>query len=112
MNEREFFYWLKGALQLSGYETLDEKQMKILKEQMDLVVKSTTNQYCTITSIPSIFGSQPNSTTILPNSLVRENTCEAPVSNGTQKNPYTISTCIPFTENQWGVDLNRHLYTT
>lgn len=42
MNEREFYYWLRGFFELSGAEFLNKQQVQIVKEHMDLVVKKET----------------------------------------------------------------------
>lgn len=50
MTERDFFYWLQGYLELSDGQTLNEKQIKIIKDHIKLVaIKVTPNN--TLTTI-------------------------------------------------------------
>jgi hypothetical protein len=42
MNEREFCYWLQGLLELSDTKTLDEKQVKIIRDHLNLVFTKVT----------------------------------------------------------------------
>lgn len=42
MNERDFYYWLQGYFELSGSKTLDEEQVKMVKEHMALVATKVT----------------------------------------------------------------------
>lgn len=51
MNERDFLYWLNGFLELSGSVTLNEKQVRIIKEHIALVMTKVT---------PSSVGSPTN----------------------------------------------------
>jgi hypothetical protein len=54
MEERDFVYWLNGFFELSGATTLNEQQVKVIKEHLALVMTKVTP-----TTIPP---------TILPNS--------------------------------------------
>ena len=66
MNERDFFYWLQGFFELTGAEKLDKKQVKMVKEHMQLVAIKVTPGFSngdpSIISIPTIFGPSPNNT--------------------------------------------------
>jgi hypothetical protein len=42
MTAEQFTYWLQGFFELSGATTLNEEQVKILKEHLGLVVKKVT----------------------------------------------------------------------
>lgn len=42
MNELNFAYWLQGFFELSGSESLNEDQVKIIKEHLALVFKKET----------------------------------------------------------------------
>ena len=42
MNEREFCYWLQGLLELSDVKTLDEKQVRIIRDHLTLVFNKVT----------------------------------------------------------------------
>lgn len=42
VNERDFYYWLRGFFELTGAKTLDEQQVKMIKEHMDLVSNKVT----------------------------------------------------------------------
>jgi hypothetical protein len=42
MNERDFIYWLQGFLELSGATTLNEQQVKIIKDHIALVMTKVT----------------------------------------------------------------------
>ena len=42
MTAEQFTYWLQGYFELSGATTLNEAQVKILKEHLGLVVKKVT----------------------------------------------------------------------
>jgi hypothetical protein len=42
MNERDFIYWLQGFLELSGAKTLNEQQVKIVKDHIALVMTKVT----------------------------------------------------------------------
>jgi len=43
MNERDFYYWLRGFFELTDAEKLDKQQVKMIKEHMDLVAKKVTD---------------------------------------------------------------------
>ncbi len=45
MNEREFCYWLQGLLELSDVKTLDENQVKMIKDHLQLVFNKVTPVY-------------------------------------------------------------------
>lgn len=45
MNERDFIYWLQGFLELSEAESLNEKQIQIVKDHIELVLKKETPTY-------------------------------------------------------------------
>lgn len=60
MNEREFCYWLQGLLELSDIKTLDEKQVKIIRDHLTLVFnKVTPFVFPTLPTLPYV--SPPNS---------------------------------------------------
>jgi hypothetical protein len=42
MTSQEFVYWLNGFLELIGAKTLDEHQLKIVREHMSLVLAKVT----------------------------------------------------------------------
>ena len=42
MQERDFIYWLNGFLELSGATTLNEEQVKVIKEHIALVITKVT----------------------------------------------------------------------
>jgi len=42
MQERDFIYWLQGFLELSGATTLNEEQVKVIKEHIALVMTKVT----------------------------------------------------------------------
>jgi hypothetical protein len=42
MTAEQFIYWLQGYFELSGATTLNEAQVKMLKEHLGLVVKKVT----------------------------------------------------------------------
>jgi hypothetical protein len=52
MNERDFIYWLSGFLESSNLTSLNENQVKTIKDHLDLVVKKVTpfNYGITVTS--------------------------------------------------------------
>lgn len=45
MTERDFVYWLNGYLELSTVETLNEEQVKCIKDHLKLVLKKKTPEY-------------------------------------------------------------------
>lgn len=45
MNERDFVYWLQGYLEMSGAKTLNEEQVKIIKDHIKLVAVKVTPHY-------------------------------------------------------------------
>lgn len=42
MDSLNFVYWLQGFLELSGAQTLDERQVAILKDHIALVLNKST----------------------------------------------------------------------
>ena len=42
MTERDFVYWLQGMLELSGAETLDVRQVAIIRDHLKLVFTKAT----------------------------------------------------------------------
>lgn len=42
MNERDFYYWLQGFFELSGAKELNKRQVKMIKEHMELVTNKVT----------------------------------------------------------------------
>ena len=48
MTTEQFTYWLQGYFELSGATTLNEQQVKIIKEHIALVLKKETTSYLTI----------------------------------------------------------------
>jgi hypothetical protein len=57
MNSEHFIYWLQGFFELSGTATLNEEQVKVIKEHIALVLEKKTpssvssfpkhpNKYC------------------------------------------------------------------
>ena len=42
MTTEQFTYWLQGFFELSGTTTLNEEQVKVIKEHIALVLKKTT----------------------------------------------------------------------
>ena len=52
MDAKEFCYWLKGYFEMSDSEKLDEKQVKILKDHLDLVFTKVTPDYSKIFKYP------------------------------------------------------------
>ena len=42
MTTEQFTYWLQGYFELSGASTLNEQQVKIIKEHIALVLKKQT----------------------------------------------------------------------
>lgn len=49
MTTEQFTYWLQGYFELSGATTLNEQQVRVLKEHIALVLKKETTSYLTIT---------------------------------------------------------------
>ena len=45
MTAEQFTYWLQGFFELSGTTTLNEQQVKILKEHIALVLNKVTPSY-------------------------------------------------------------------
>ena len=54
MTAEQFTYWLQGFFELSGATTLNEEQVKIVKDHIALVMKKETPVSNTITYIPNI----------------------------------------------------------
>lgn len=48
MTTEQFTYWLQGYFELSGATTLNEQQVRIIKEHIALVLKKQTTSYLTI----------------------------------------------------------------
>lgn len=42
MSERDFIYWLQGALEIMDPKQLDEKQIQVIKDHIALVLKKET----------------------------------------------------------------------
>ena len=59
MTAEQLTYWLQGFFELSGATTLNEAQVKILKEHLGLVVKKVTPNTVTIVGGQGI-GYDPN----------------------------------------------------
>jgi len=71
MTAERFTYWLKGFFELSDAKTLDEKQVKIVKDHLDLVYnKVTPDRSQEIQNInevpPTFFHPQCNTTGSFP----------------------------------------------
>mgnify|MGYP001617059909 CR=1 FL=1 len=45
MNERDFVYWLQGALEFNNPTSLNEKQTSIIKDHLKLVLDNKTPEY-------------------------------------------------------------------
>ena len=45
MNEHDFVYWLNGFFELSGATTLNEEQVRVIKEHIALVLHKVTPSY-------------------------------------------------------------------
>lgn len=45
MKENEFVFWLRGFFELSGATTLDETQVKIIKEHIALTLKKSLQHH-------------------------------------------------------------------
>jgi hypothetical protein len=43
MNERDFYYWLRGYFELTETDSLTSSQVAVIKEHMDLVAKKVTS---------------------------------------------------------------------
>jgi len=54
MTAEQFTYWLQGFFELSGATTLNEQQVKIVKDHIALVLKKETPVSNTVTYIPNI----------------------------------------------------------
>lgn len=54
MSSQDFAYWLQGFFELSGTTTLNEEQVKVLKEHLALVLKKQTHNTVSSTLIPSL----------------------------------------------------------
>ena len=89
MDSNSFVYWLNGFFELSGATTLNEEQVKVIKEHIALVLHKVTPSTVQPTTpfVPIIY---PN---IYPSNKGWEITCET-------KEPTTV------TVNAAGVDLN------
>lgn len=48
MTTEQFTYWLQGYFELSGATSLNEQQVRIVKEHIALVLKKETTSYLTI----------------------------------------------------------------
>ena len=48
MTTEQFTYWLQGYFELSGATTLNEQQVRIIKEHIALVLKKETTSFLTI----------------------------------------------------------------
>lgn len=70
MTEREFCYWLRSAFELSGAESFNKEQTRIIKEHLDLVLTKITpsldyqkiydginNPTTTCTQLPVVYAS-------------------------------------------------------
>lgn len=56
MTPENFVYWLQGLFEIGGnVDKLDERQVKIVKEHLALVLKNVTNPPITISSSPQPF---------------------------------------------------------
>lgn len=53
MTAEQFTYWLNGFFELSGATTLNEQQVKIVRDHIALVMKKETPQYTGITIAPN-----------------------------------------------------------
>jgi hypothetical protein len=51
MTPEQFAYWLKGFFEISEYETLSTKQIKIIKDHLDLVFNKQTPDRSTISEL-------------------------------------------------------------
>ena len=54
MTAEQFTYWLQGFFELSGATTLNEQQVKVVKDHIALVMKKETPISNTVTYIPNI----------------------------------------------------------
>lgn len=50
MNSEHFIYWLQGFFELSGTETLNEEQVKVIKEHIAFVLEKKT--ISSVSSVP------------------------------------------------------------
>lgn len=70
MTAEQFTYWLQGFFELSDAKILDEKQVKIVKDHLDLVYNKVTpdrSEYQNINEVPpTFFSPQCNTTSVLP----------------------------------------------
>jgi len=53
MEERDFVYWLNGFFELSGATTLNEQQVKVIKEHLALVMTKVTPTTIPPTVLPN-----------------------------------------------------------
>lgn len=54
MTAEQFTYWLQGFFELSGATTLNEQQVKVVKDHIALVMKKEPPVSNTVTYIPNI----------------------------------------------------------
>ena len=54
MTAEQFTYWLQGYFELSGATTLNEAQVKVIKEHLSLVLKKVTPNTVTIVGGQSV----------------------------------------------------------
>ena len=52
MTEKDFMYWLQGFFELSGATSLNEDQVKVLKEHVALVMKKVTPSQMPLINFP------------------------------------------------------------
>lgn len=71
MTAEQFTYWLNGYFELSGATTLNEQQVKVVKDHIALVLKKETPVSNTVTYIPNIkLYPTNNYSTVVQDSLV------------------------------------------
>ena len=84
INSESFCYWLQGALEIMNPETLDKKQLQIVKDHLALVFKKITPDYTvTTTDTVTIPGY------VAPSTFDHGSLCSCP-----RCNPPSLSTAI------------------
>ena len=53
MTTEQFTYWLQGFFELSGTTTLNEEQVKVIKEHIALTLEKKTTSSVATTHIPT-----------------------------------------------------------
>ena len=60
MTTEQFVYWLQGYFELSGAKTLNEEQVKIVKDHIALVLKKETPNWYIAPNGPHINPDKPS----------------------------------------------------